>query len=175
MKKNKTKNNIDPNLIKKFKKICEVSDGIIKSFEKTTPVCFVFERNKTAPGLITLSFKTAQEKEFLRLNLMQHLAKIDLSGYIIIFDATCTILNQKTGDREVSDAVTRTLYTQKERLQEIVFYKDKKIIKKQKIKTSAAFDNWDLWNNGLKYNDKNDAEYQKYKKENPELYKDIPQ
>ena len=134
-----------------------------------------FSNVHTIEKLITLSFKTAQEKEFLRLNLMQHLAKIDLSGYIIIFDATCTILNQKTGDREVSDAVTRTLYTQKERLQEIVFYKDKKIIKKQKIKTSAAFDNWDLWNNGLKYNDKNDAEYQKYKKENPELYKDIPQ
>ena len=169
----KDKNKINPELIKKFKKICEVSDGIIKSFEKTASICFIFSKNKKF-DVIPLGFKTAEQKENLRLNLMQQLAKKDLSGYILIFDATCTILDKETGYREVSDAITRTLYTQKDRLQEIVFYKNKKIIKKQKFKTKNVFDNWDLWNNGLKYNDKNDAAYQKYKKENPELYKDLP-
>jgi len=101
----------------------------------------------------------------------------DVIGYMIIFDTYMTSLDKKTGEREVFDVIVRNLYTPKKAILEFVKYKDNKIVEVIDMSKDEAMDEWNFWGKGFDENDeklvKENKEYQKFKEENPEKFKEI--
>lgn len=161
-------------LLNEFKQICKINDNIIREEKNVIPMAFIFRKNLTA-DMIPLKFENHNQKELLRTILLQHIAKIpELEGYITVMDSKATIINKITNKTEVSDCVVRSLYTKKTIRQEIVFYKDNKIIKKEMIQKRRNKNNsnlWDLWNISSGDQDAQ-TKYNTFKENNPGLYKD---
>ncbi|KKK66844.1 hypothetical protein LCGC14_2960020, partial [marine sediment metagenome] len=102
--------------------------------------------------------------------------KQDICGYILVFDVKMTEVDTKGKKKpKVVDAVIRTLYTPKEKVMEIVKYKNKRILKTMKIgvkDVKKMKDEWDLWRPGVDEDEmiKAGFDYGEFKRKNPELY-----
>ena len=164
-----------PRILKIFKEICEINNGLIKKVDEIAPMCFLIKRDYNLTPIL-FKFGNHEEKIKLKNALKNFIIKQDILGYILIFDVKMTEVDTKGKKKpKVVDAVTRTLYTPKEKVMEIVKYRNKKILKtmkptKKDMKKSQ--DEWDIWGKGIDEGelDKAGFDYGKFKMENPELY-----
>lgn len=165
----------DKELLENFKRLCKENDKMIKdkNIRQIQPICFLIPK-EGKPTAIMMVWENSEEKERMKQALKKAILMQPIKAYVLIFDTKITMLNQKTGEREVSDAIMRSIYTPKAKKQQAVLYKDHKITKKmtfpQKIRNP---DEWDLWGEGIDADSKENKAYQRYKKENPEKYGDL--
>ena len=149
-----------------FKRICKENDGIIKTREVIAPFCFEIKNGKVKT--IALPLNKIDKCEVKRV-LLKNLANQKLDGYIIVFDCKLTRVGNEI--QVCGDAVVRTLYTPQEKTQEIVEYKDKKIISKRTLRGRRdSKDDWDLWGERNALGDELIQDYLFFRTNNPELY-----
>ena len=164
---------MNPRILKIYREICGINDDMIKKVDSIAPMCFLIKRDYNLIPVLC-EFKDHDEKIMLRKKLKQLILKMDIFGYIIIFDTKMTMVDKKGKDPpKVVDAIVRTLYTPKEKKMEMVIYKDKKITKTMRLSkkdTKKTQDEWDLWGKGLDGSLEKEFDYHKFKMENKELY-----
>ena len=162
-------------ILRIYKDICKINDDQIRKLDEICPMCFLIGRDHNVTPII-FKFGGHDEKIMMRKKLKQFIIKLDILGYILIFDTKMTMVDKKGKDpTKVVDAIVRTLYTPKEKMMEIVTYKNKKILKTIRINKRDAKktqDEWDLWGKGVDETTmkKDGFDYGKFKRENPELY-----
>ena len=163
-----------------FKSICKANDKIINSREKVCSLAFAITKKRIIS--LPLIIKGSEEKEILKFLFKKFItSQKDLEAYIIILDTYMTIFDKKAEKGVVMDAIIRAVYTPTEKEMIAVPYKDGKILKDkiQKIigRDKNQRDEWDIWGKGWDETDKQDAningQYQKFKEENPEKYKEL--
>ena len=159
-----------------YEELKKKNTQIITEGDKVAPFGFLIGKNYKV-AIIGLEFGNADEKARVREKFRKMVLSRDVVGYIIIFDTYMTKLDKKTGEREVFDVVIRNLYTPKEAVLEFVKYKDNKIVEVIDMSKDEAMDEWNFWGKGFDENDeklvKENKEYQKFKEENPEKFKEI--
>ena len=160
-------------ILKIYKEICDINNDMIKKLDEISPMCFLIKRDYNLIPVLC-EFRDHDEKIMLRKKLKQFILKLDVLGYIIIFDTKMTMIDKKGKDPpKVVDAIIRTLYTPKEKKIEMVIYKDHKITKTMRLSkkdTKKTQDEWDLWGKGLDGSLEKEFDYHKFKMENKELY-----
>ena len=165
---------MNPRILKIYKEICEINNGLIKKVDEIAPQCFLIKRDYNITPIL-FEFKNHDEKIKLRNVLKNFIIKQDICGYILIFDTKMTEVDPKGKKKpKVVDAVTRTLYTPREKVMEIVKYRNKRILKTTKInmkEKNKMKDEWDIWREGIDTEElkKGGFDYGKFKEENPEL------
>jgi hypothetical protein len=167
--------NIDKKVMKLYKRLCKANDKIIKR-EKNhfLPICVLVKKDNHIE-IIGMMFRNSDEKEKMKQMIFKHIANQEIKAYILILDTKMTKLDTKTNERIVQDTSVRTIYTPKGNYTEIVNYKDGKILDTIKIKEKFK-SYWDLWHINSEYTaneQKEQEDYQKFKKEHKELYKDL--
>lgn len=160
-------------ILRIYRDVCKVNDDLIKKGDSIYPMCFLIKKDYNLTPIVFM-FKDQDEKVEMRSQLKNFIVKQDICGYILTFDTKMTVIDKK-GKKpiEVVDTIIRTLYTPKEKVMEMVTYKDKKIIKKMKLTkkdTKKTQDEWDLWGKGLDGSLEKEFDYHKFKMENKELY-----
>ena len=162
-------------ILKIYREICEINNGLIKKVDEIAPMCLLIKRDY---NLIPILFKFRNHDEKIRMKnvLKNFIIKQDILGYILIFDVKMTEVDTKGKKKpKVVDAVIRSLYTPGEKMTEIVKYRNKKIlktIKPNKKDMKKSQDEWDIWGKGIDLEElkKGKFDYGKFKRENPELY-----
>ena len=165
---------IDKNLKGLYKEICNQNNKHIKEGEKINAVAFILDKQNKIM-VVGLFFRSIDEKEEIINKLKEVIAKTETKGYVLILDTKLTKSNKKTGEMTPHDAVLRILYTPQDKIMEVVIYKDKKIIEKQKLKgRDKSNDKWDYWAiNKLKIDKEEQEKYQKFKEEHKEDYENV--
>ena len=164
-------------ILRIYKDICKINDDLIRKTDSIAPMCFLIKKDYNLIPVLC-KFSDHDEKIALRKKLKQFILKLDILGYIIIFDTKMTMIDKKGKDPpKVVDAIIRTLYTPKEKKMEMVIYKDHKItktIRLSKKDTRKTQDEWDLWGKGIDHDslDK-EFDYHKFKMENKGLYEGV--
>ena len=170
---------MDKKLLEIFESIKKENNDFIRKGQDIRPFIYVIDKNYRMQVVI-LIFKGREEKDFVRKQILKIIAnKENMLGYISVFDTKLTKRNKKTEEVQVTDAILVTLYTSKEKIMEMIEYKDGKIIKKHIIKgrKKGMIDEWDFW--GEKFDEfdeksiKELKEYQRYKDEHKNLYKGL--
>lgn len=162
----------DKKLIELFNDFCKKNDEEVKNKEEFMPMCITINKDYSI-NIIAFPFSDQDEKIKMREMLKKLVAVQNIRGYILIQDAKQTKVNQKTGEREVSDIAMRQLFTPKFVISRMQEYCDGVLGEMNEMTDRKDMSNkWDLWNcvEEDKYTDK---EYSKYKAEHPELYKGV--
>ena len=159
-----------------YNEIRRKNNQIIEEGKKVAPFGFIIGKNYKV-AVIGFNFENSKEKALMREAFKRMVLSKDVIGYMIIFDTYMTSLDKKTGEREVFDVIVRNLYTPKKAILEFVKYKDNKIVEVIDMSKDEAMDEWNFWGKGFDENDeklvKENKEYQKFKEENPEKFKEI--
>lgn len=160
-------------IMKIFKEISKINDMYIKA-GNIMPTCFMLDKGKIST-MIGMAYRSSKEKEFVREQIKKYVLKNGVKAYILMQDAIMTMIDKKTGKHETIDVIIRSIFTPKDKYLEILYYKDKKIIKKnvmttEQIKTFSS--EWNVWND-VEIKDFDYKAYQKIKDENPERYKEV--
>ena len=168
---------IDKKVMKLYKRLCKANDKIIKR-EKNhfLPICVLVKKDNHIE-IIGMMFRNSDEKEKMKQMIFKHIANQEIKAYILILDTKMTKLDTKTNERIVQDTSVRTIYTPKGNYTEIVNYKDGKILDTLKVGNDKAMKSyWDLWNINPEHTPQEEKEienYQKFKKEHKEIYRDL--
>ena len=115
-----------------FEEIKEANDETIEKFDKIYPLAFIINKEK-----LTLFDLTGNLKE-KRRNLFKIISQEKLEGYIIVSE-----------ERNEDDffCISRTLYTPKKIIKNIVFIKNNKKLKEKNLfgRESIIKDFFDIW------------------------------
>lgn len=127
-----------------FEVMCETNDNLIKA-KKPIKTTVVFLKDGEAPNLHELVLTKNNRAEMQdRVRTIVQTEKTD--AYIVFSCATAIIENKKTKDKSNNNCVVRTLYTPKEKVSEIVWYKDGVILGKERVNgRQIIMDQWDAW------------------------------
>lgn len=127
-----------------YETICETNEKIIIRGAQVESFVFFIKGNDSTTIPLNV---TAKNKEDLALQVKAAAIKKGVDGYIIV--STMTSKTIKKGDTKIpeGDCCIRLLYTQKEKVANIVWYKDNIIIDTETIKgRGPLYDIWDAWN-----------------------------
>jgi len=183
------KNNPEPlkKEIEIFERMCRTNDALIENpkINSLLPMGAII----TSEGnleLFGLMFRNYEEKIRIKKSLFDKILSQKIKGYIVLLDAKMTKMDLEGKKCEVVDCMVRGLYTPQKTIKRFCFYKNHKILheenKKFQEKTEKmnmpSTDEWDLFNSS--HFDDDDPElkklneiYQKFKKENPEKFKEV--
>ena len=142
---------MEQKIMKLFNGICECNDTLIQTKDSIVPILAISVKDKVQ--IIAMVWNNNEEKEQMRNKMLKFLANQEgLDGYIFLADCYLKKI-RRDGDKIMigkteSEAIVRNAYTSKEKISEVVRYKDKKIISKETtVGREQATDGWDLWNN----------------------------
>jgi hypothetical protein len=132
-----------------------LSQETLNKGEEIIPICLAFHKDKKEMHVIGVPFKNGQEKEVIRKFLREHLLKMPLEKYAIIFDVKMTAWDIKEPNKKPSviDAVMVSIYTAQDKLTQVYpYYKERKLmenemmeIKGRGIGKDKLYDCWDIW------------------------------
>lgn len=172
---------IDKNLKELFECLCKQNDELIESGSKLLPVAILLRKNTSWEkqpeiGILGMCFKSHKEKNYMRNILKTCILRGKIDAYVLFLDSILSMANKKGEIIDTFDVVVRSLYTPNEKISKYVRYKDSKIIKEvdltEQYKDSKDF--WDFFREPTEQIDKKTLEmYEKFKKNHPELYKDV--
>jgi hypothetical protein len=158
-----------------------ISQKALDRGEELIPTCLAF-RKDNAMEVIGVPFKNNKEKEGVRTFLKEHLTRIPIEKYAVIFDAKMTMWNQKNPKEEpkVLDTIIISVYTAQDKLTRIFpYYKDKKLVEKEMVEMKGrnegeakAYDCWDIWGEEVPITD-NTEKYWEFKRTHRELYRGL--
>lgn len=166
-----------------IKQAKELSQKTLDRGEEPIPICLAF-RKDNAMEIIGVPFKNNKEKEGVRSFLKNHLTKIPLEKYAIIFDAKMTKWNKEDlkKEPEIVDTIIISVYTAQDKITQIFpYYKEKKLIDTEMIEIKGrtkntdkdkAFDCWDIWGEEVPYSETSE-QYNEYKRNHRELYRGL--
>ena len=165
----------DKKLIELFEDFCKKNDEEVKNKVEFMPMCITISKDYSI-NITAFVFNSQNDKIKMREMLKQFIAVQNIKGYILIQDAKVTKVNQKTGERQVSDVAMRQLFTPKFAINRMQEYCDGVLGKMIEMTDRKDMRNeWDIWNK-VEHDEKSDEyikEYSKYKSEHPELYKGV--
>lgn len=164
----------------------KVSDKMIESFKDFLNVCCLLKKDDKdfiTGEVIGLKFRTYDEKEKIREHLKKYILSKQIIGYVLCLDTKLTIMD-KTNKKEpvVKDGVMKILCSPYLRIQKCSVYDNetRQIIERQELLDTdkddsyKVFSEWDLYGEyGNNDDNKEIDKYEKFKKDNPHLYKDI--
>lgn len=162
---------MDEKLITIWNTIRKQNDEIIQTRDSILDTCFIIKKDGSMQ-ICALLFNTSKEKIAMKNFLKSFILNQSILGYMIIIDAKMIMMNMETKEKEVHDCVIRQLFTSHEKIGEAVMYKDKQIVKVIDMKDKFQTD-WNIWDSMDDIPKNVIDDYNQYKKDNPEKFKDV--
>jgi len=162
-------------IMKIYNDLKESNNELIESGNKIFPLGFIIEKDYKIK-IVSLSFRNGMEKDFMREAFKAIVLNSETIGYVIILDTYMTTIDTITNEKEVYDTVIRNLYTPKKSILDFVKCKDNKIVEVMDMTgMEEGTDEWNFWGrrDRSKEFEKANADYQKFKKDNPDKYKEL--
>ena len=161
---------MEKKLLNCWKEIIECNDNIIKTQDHIISTLFIVKKDYSMK-IIGMIWRNPEEKDSMKEYVKKLILNEDILGYGVICDAFMTNMETK----EVQEVVIRNFYTAKETISNFILHKGKEIIGEWKPESFKFDDSWNLWGNSEideKDKEKNEIAYEKFRQENPELYKE---
>lgn len=157
---------------KLFNSFCKIHDKLIKNNSDNVSVGFLINKNNDI-DVFPLIFNNQTEKEIMKESFKRKVLTSNTKAYILMHDAKITKIS-KNKLPVTSDCFIRILYTPQGKIVEICYYKNNKIIKKERPVekvVDSGYDTWDVWSKSdKKISNKELNEYQDWKGKHPENY-----
>ena len=172
------KTEIDKDLIKRFDEWCEININYIKSHkgEFTTTALLIDREDKTT--IMMLMFRNSQEKQIMKTGLKLFALSQNVKGYFWASDTRVTVMT-KEGKAKVYDGLVQMLCSPKGSLHRMLLHNGKGIKIKVKEMPEDSMEQfniqseWDVFGSPVDMSKEAIDEYEKFKKENPKLYKEV--
>lgn len=167
------------------KYLLELHEGLVKKHQdlikkqgSVNPMIIMVHRDNKLSYMM-LQFRNAEEKQLMKQRVKSFLVQHDIIGYFFFSDARMTLIKPGHPEKtKVQEALIHNLLTPKGNKFVFIIHDGKKILEVQRIpeeEMSHYGNDWDLWGKGVDEDltDEVVKEYQNFKDEHPEDYKDV--
>ncbi len=170
---------INKDLIKRFDEWCEININYIKKNKgEFTTTALLINKKINKDIMMMLMFRNSQEKEIMRTGLKLFALSQNVKGYLWASDTRLTIMSEK-GKPKVYDALVQMLCSPQGSIHRLMLHDGKGIKIKIKeisndfLEQSNMKSEWDVFGSPVNMTKEAIDEYEKFKKQNPKLYKEV--
>lgn len=127
-----------------FETMKETNNKHIKEKTKIEPIV-VFLKKSCEPIMCTVKIKTEMDRIISQGRIKKYVADEKMDGYILIMNGRAYTHDKATKTNTSDACMVRALYTPKEKICEIVTYRNGGIVSRDECKDRMMLDNWDIW------------------------------
>jgi len=168
---------INKDLMRRFEEWCKINTNYLKKNHSFNTTALIIDKKNNAI-IMMLLFRNYEEKEMMKRGLKLFVVSQETKGYFWAADTKLTMMN-KDKKPKVYDALVQMLCSPKGSLQRILLHDGKG--KKIKIKelSDDSMEQWNVkseWNvfgESVNLTEEQIEEYNNFKLENPELFKEV--
>jgi hypothetical protein len=172
----KMENKIDKEIMEEFERWSKFNRDYLQRKKRFTACVYMIGKDDKR-SIMMVIFKNADQKVFMR-NMIKLMALTNAKAYFFASDTKLTRMERDGSEPKVYDALVQLCFTPECSFQKILLHNGEgKPIKLDEfdgeLKNYNVECEWDAWRNPIEINDEIVEKYNKFKKDNPDLFKEI--
>lgn len=126
-----------------FDLLCDANSKLVSSGKLVLPMC-VFLKKDGRPIVHYLNLRKDNKSEVLQ-DLKLIMSEKEMDAYMIIVPGEALIENKSDKKQSCNKCIVRSLYTKSEKITDLLWFKDSKILGRERILGKQGIDLWDLY------------------------------
>ena len=137
------KKNINNDFEEMFKVVCNTNDDLIKSKETIVPVCVFFKQGEE-PVLHVLNLNSHNKAQVIS-DIKDCVKTNNVDAYVLIVPGHAVTEDKVTREQYTNKCIVRTLYTKQTKISSLAWYKDGRILGRERLVGRQGMDAWDFY------------------------------